>query len=88
MNLVAFYGKERYKFLRLRRIFFYQILFRAAFPAAIPFNYSSLKRDSLEFRNLKGYIPGSSGEIVAIMTAPVALALFITPVPGHPGQLL
>ena len=63
-------------------------LFHAALSAAIPLNNSGLKRDTLEFRYLEGYIPRSGGEIAVVVAAAVALALLVALVPGRLGQFL
>src|SRR5699024_2522900 len=62
--------------------------FHTAFPAAIPLNDSGLKGDPLELGYLQGNVPGSGGEVAAVVAAPVSLALLITLVPGRLGQLL
>ena len=63
-------------------------LFYTAFPAAIPLDDGSFKRDTLELRHLQGNIPGSGGEVSAIVAAAVALPLLITLVPSSLSQLL
>ena len=62
--------------------------FYTTFTAAVPLNDGSLKGDSLELGYLQGDIPGSSGEVSAIVAAAVALALLIVLVPGCLCQLL
>ena len=62
--------------------------FHTAFPAAIPLNDSGLKGDPLELGYLQGNVPGSGGEVAAVVAAPVSLALLITLIPGRLGQLL
>ena len=44
-------------------------LFHTAFPAAIPLNDSSLKRNPFEFGHLEGDISGSGGEVAVIVAA-------------------
>ena len=63
-------------------------LFHAAFPATVPLNDGSFKGNPLELWHLEGNIPGSSGEVAAVVAAAVALALLIALVPGRLGQLL
>ena len=62
--------------------------FYTTFAAAVLLNDGSLKGDSLELGYLQGDIPGSSGEVSAIVAAAVALALLIVLVPGCLCQLL
>ena len=54
----------------------------------VPLNDGGLKGDSFEFWHPQGDIPGSGGEISAIMAAAVALTLLITLVSGCLGQFL
>ena len=63
-------------------------LFHAAFTAAIPLNDGGLKGDALELGHLESDIPGSGGEVAAVVAAAVALALLIALIPGCLGQLL
>src|SRR5699024_8901821 len=62
--------------------------FHTALPAAVPLNNGGFKRDTLEFRHLEGDIPGSRGEIAAVVAAAVALALFIALIPTSLSQFL
>ena len=61
--------------------------FHTAFPAAVPLNDASLKRHPFELGHLEGNIPGSGGEVTAVVAATVVLALFVTLMPGRLGQL-
>lgn len=54
--------------------------------SAIPLDDGSFKRDSLELGYLEGDIPGSDGEIAAVMVAVVTLVLLIVLVPSSPGS--
>ena len=63
-------------------------LFYTALPAAITLNNGSLKRDFPKFWYFEGDIPGNGGEIPAIVTDVVALALFIALVPSRLGKFL
>lgn len=80
----VFHASDRYPC----QVHLYESFFHAALPAAIPFNNSSLKGDSLELGHLEGDIPGSGGEVAVVVAAAVPLALLITLVPGSLGQLL
>ena len=62
--------------------------FHAAFTAPIPLNDGGLKGDSLELGYLQGNVPGSGGEVAAVVAASVPLARPITLVPGRLRQLL
>ena len=62
--------------------------FYAAFTAAIPLNDGGLKGDSFELGYLEGNVPGSGGEVPAVVAAAVALTLLVALVPGCLGQLL
>ena len=63
-------------------------LFRTALPAALPLNDSRIRGDPFELEYLEGDIPGSGGEVSAIVAAAIALALLIALVPGRLGQFL
>ena len=63
-------------------------LFHAAFPATVPLNNCCLKGNPLELGHLEGDIPGSGGEIPAVVSASVALPLLVPLVPSCLGQLL
>ena len=52
-------------------------LFHVAFTTTVPLNDGSLKGDPLE-----GNIPGSGGEVGAVVAAAIALAMVIVFVPG------
>ena len=69
--------------VHLNESFFY-----TAFPAVVSLNDGGLKGDSFEFWHPQGDIPGSGGEISAIMAAAVALTLLIALVSGCLGQFL
>jgi len=69
--------------VHLNECFFY-----AAFPAAIPLNDGGLKGDPFELGHLEGNIPGSGGEVAAVVAAAIALPLLIALVPGRLGQFL
>ena len=62
--------------------------FHTALPTAIPLNDGGLKGDPFELGHLQGNVPGSGGEVAAVVAAAVALSLLVTLVPGRLGQLL
>ena len=66
----------------------YESFFYTTFPVAIPLDNGGLKGEPFDLGDLQGNIPGSGGEVAAVVAATVALALLITLVPGRPGQLL
>ena len=49
------------------KVHFNKSLFHTALPAAIPLNDGSFKGDSLELRYLESDIPGSGGEVAAVV---------------------
>ena len=62
--------------------------FHTALPTAIPLNDSGLKGDLLELGHLQGNVPGSGGEVAAVVAAAITLPLLIALVPGCLGQFL
>ena len=67
------------------QVHLYEGFFHTAFPAAVPFDNSSLKGNPFELGNLEGNIPGSGSEVSAIVAAAVALARLVTLVPSCSG---
>ena len=61
--------------------------FHTAFPPAVPLDIAVSKEILLSLGTLSD-IPGSSGEITAVVTAAAPLPLLVALVPGRLGQLL
>src|SRR5699024_5644729 len=59
----------------------------AALPAAIPLNDGGFKGDPFELGYFQGNVPGSSGEVAAVMAAAITLPLLIALVPCRLDQL-
>ena len=70
------------------QIYLNESFFNAAFTATVPFNDGGFRRNSLEFGHFQGNIPGSGGEIAVVVSATVALALFVTFVAGCLSKLV